>query len=76
MNKQRRTEIRKINDIRKEMSERLGVVASDEEFAFDNMPDGISESDRGAEMEEGLEELQDIYGELDELIERLEEFYE
>ena len=77
MNKQRRKELDRIHTLLLEASEALEMVASDEQDAFDNLPEGLQQSERGKEIEETAsnlaewaETLSDIVGELWEVIER------
>lgn len=50
MNTKRRIDLLKIVDL-------LDEVISDEQDAYDNMPEGIQESEKGKVMEEGLDNL-------------------
>lgn len=65
MNKIRRAEIKKnvsyLKTILSLMEESLTIsaIADAEQDAFDNLPDGIQESDRGVEMEDNIEALND-----------------
>lgn len=77
MNKQRRKELDHIHEILLEMSERLQWVADEEQEAFDNLPEGLQQSERGQTMEETATNLQewaetlsDIVGDLWEVLEQ------
>ena len=77
MNKQRRKELDRIHTLLLEASEALEMVAEEEQEAFDNLPEGLQQSDRGQEMEETAANLQeladtlsDIVGELWEVVEQ------
>ena len=60
MNKQRRSEIQKaVNDIYDALAT-LECVKDDEESAFDNMPDSFQCSERGEQMSENIDTLQEI----------------
>lgn len=43
----------------------LDKVIREEEEAFDNLPEGIQESDKGEEMEEFIEAMRDLAQEID-----------
>ena len=76
MNKQRRKELDEIHGILLEMSERLQMVADDEQEAFDNLPEGLQQSERGQTMEETAENLQEWAETLADLVGNLWEFLE
>ena len=62
MNRARRKEIDKAIDLLLEARVILEQVQSDEEDAFDNMPEGIQMSERGEAMEENLGILDEVTG--------------
>ena len=71
MNKERRTKISKIiNDI-ENIKTNLQDVLSDEEFAFDNMPENLQSSMRGEESEEAIECMNEAIDALDEALSQL-----
>ena len=73
MNKERRNKIVKIiNDI-ENIKSNLQDVLSDEEFAFDNMPENLQSSMRGEESEEAIEILSEAIDALRTACENLEE---
>lgn len=72
MNNQRRKEIKSIIKTLEEAVERLNSVCSDEEDAFDNMPEGIQDSDRGDTMQENIEALEEAVESIEEVIGNLE----
>lgn len=51
----------------------LEIARDEEQDAFDNMPEGLQESDRGVEMEENIEALDDAISALDDAISSLQE---
>lgn len=61
MNRERRVEIGRIIDS-------LQNVIADEQDAYDNMPEGIQESERGEKMEMGLDSLHEAIDTLEELV--------
>ena len=77
MNNTRRKQIRKhVISVLESARQDLDIVIGEEQEAFDNIPEGLQESDRGAEMEESIAEMEDIVGELEDLQGRLEEVIE
>ena len=48
-------------------------MKEDEEDKFDNMPEGLQESERGEAMQEAIEQLETACDNLDEVISALEE---
>lgn len=61
MNNKRRADIQKIIDS-------LDEVITDEQDAYDNMPEGIQESERGDTIDEGLDKLNEAKDLLEESI--------
>ena len=49
-----------------------GVISAEQE-AFDNMPEGLQQADRGQAMEDGLSTLDDASSNLDDAISSLED---
>lgn len=73
MNKERRKKINNIIDkIRKE-NDNLNNVLSDEEIAFDSMPEGLQSSERGIDSEEAIEIMQNSIETINEVLNDLEE---
>lgn len=72
MNQQRRNLINKIVLELGNQSQALAEVISDEQEAFDNMPEGLQQSDKGQAMEENLYMLQEQLDNLEEMISNLE----
>ena len=61
MNNIRRKELQKVIDS-------LDNVITDEQDAYDNMPEGIQESERGEVMETGLDSLNEAKDLLEEIV--------
>lgn len=72
MNQQRRNAINKIVAELQNQSEALSSVIADEQEAFDNMPEGLQQSDKGQAMEDNLYSLQEQLDSLEEMISNLE----
>lgn len=68
MNKQRRKELDEIHTLLLEAAERLEAVAEEEQEAFDNLPEGLQQSERGQEMEETAANLQEWADSLSDLV--------
>lgn len=72
MNQVRRNAINKIVSELQNQSQALADVISDEQEAFDNMPEGLQQSDKGQTMEQNLYTLQEQLDSLEEMISNLE----
>lgn len=78
MNKQRREKISKLK-IRfqstqaelKQLSSDLSSILSEEQGAFDNMPEGLQSSYRGMCSEDAIDSMEEASDKLDEVIELL-----
>ena len=73
MNKQRRNRLQKVIDKLEELSEELHDICSEEEDAYDNMPEGLQEAERGQLMYENIDEMSDMECEMDDWVNRLQE---
>ena len=58
MNKNRRKVIAEVKDILEYASSNLEVIRDEEKESFDNLPEGIQESERGEKMSECIECLE------------------
>jgi len=76
MNKARRKEIEKIYDELCGLQERMRELSDEEQEAYDNLPEGIQESERGEAMSECAWELDYITTDLEDLASRLLEVTE
>lgn len=73
MNKQRRSVLREIIDRLYPIKDEIEAVMDEEQDAYDNLPDGIRESDRGETMADNVSELQDVIDSLDsDVIDKLD----
>lgn len=57
--------IEQAHDLILAASEQLEDVRTDEEDAFDNLPDSLQETDRGEAMQEAIDNLQEAIDELE-----------
>jgi transcriptional/translational regulatory protein YebC/TACO1 len=72
MNKIRRKELANIvakleelDALREEIRERLSDILDDEQECLDNMPESLQESERGEQMQEYIDAMENVTGELD-----------
>ena len=72
MNKARRVKLAAILTKLQDIAVEFEAVKDEEQEAFDAMPEGLQNSDRGQAMEEGLGVLEDIGSSLESAIESLE----
>jgi hypothetical protein len=71
MNAKRRKLIETIIDILEQQRDEIDYVASDEQEAFDNMPEGLQYSERGDTMQENIDDLESASSDLDDIISNL-----
>ena len=76
MNNPRRAELRKALALLEEASEIIQLAAEEEQDCFDNLPEGLQESERGQIMDENVSRLEDIANELDSQAGELEDIIE
>jgi len=75
MNNDRRKNLKKAVKMINEARDIVDDVMNEEQMAFDNLPEGLQEAERGIEMEDNVSELESITSDIDEIVERIEEFY-
>ena len=63
MNKARRASLQKALDL-------ISAAKEEEEEAFENLPESLQESERGEAMQENFDQLEEIQGILEEVLER------
>ena len=73
MNKARRKAIAEVRDILESATSNLEVIRDEEQESFDNLPEGIQESERGEKMSECIEYLEEAIENLGEAIDNLDE---
>ena len=76
MNKERRKLLDEVQDRLLEAQEFLEHVISGEEEAFYNLPESLQGSERGQRMEEIIDSLNEVNGNLDDAIEAIGEAME
>lgn len=72
MNKQRRKSIQEVMEKLEELKEQLDYIMSDEQEAFDNLPESLQESSRGSAMQEAIDNLDYAMSSIEEVVEYLE----
>ena len=60
MNKQRRSKLRSINDRLSTIKDEIEAVMDEEQDAYDNLPDGLRDSDKGDLLADNVGELQEV----------------
>lgn len=73
MNNKRRKEIEKISNQITELLGGLQVIQEEEQEAFDNLPEGIQESEKGEVIEENADNIQSVIDEIESQLTELEE---
>ena len=78
MNNERRRQIKKNNNIIKEVIEKLEeykseveLIQLDEEYAFDNMPIGFQEGQKGQDIQDALDKMDESISKIDQVISSL-----
>ena len=72
MNKQNRRDIEKLIEKLDEVKTDLEFMQEDEESKYDNLPEGIQDSERGDAMQEAIEYLGYAVDSIDEAIDNLQ----
>jgi len=73
MNKERRKQLQEVINKISEAHDLLDEILSDEQNAFDNMPEGLQSSERGETMEEGIYNMEEARDNLEDITSTLEE---
>ena len=73
MNRNRRKQINGVIEMLRVAYENIDTIKTDEEFAFDSLPEGFQSSIRGEQMEEAVDSLDEVMEYIDEAIELLKE---
>lgn len=61
------TKLEELESLKAEIQEELQGVLDEEQEAFDNLPESLQDSDRGEQMQECIDTLQQICDDLDQL---------
>lgn len=73
MNKERRAKLRKAIEYIEKAKDIVDDVSADEGMAFDNLSEGLQQTDRGEQMEDNVDSLDDASDTLDEAISSIED---
>ena len=73
MNKQRRKSLTEAYGKLAKVKESIEFLRDEEQEAFDNLPEGIQESERGEQMQEYVDSLENALTSLEEAIDYLDE---
>lgn len=73
MNAARRKELIKAIDLIEQAKEIISAVAEEEREAYDNIPEGLQESEMGEKMNETADDLEYV---LDEVVDTIQEIIE
>ena len=73
MNKQRRSRLQKVIDQLEDLKAEVASICEEEQEAYDNMPEGLQDAERGQQIYENISNLEDRDGDFDDLISNLEE---
>lgn len=83
MNKERRKNLREIISILNDAQEKvryakecLDEVQSEEQDAFDMLPEGIQESERGEQIQENADDMEEAVSDLDSMDSEIEDIIE
>ena len=71
MNKARRNRIADVQTQLEALKQDIDAILSEEQEAFDNMPESLQESERGQAMQEAIDALESAIGSCEELDEYL-----
>lgn len=73
MNKERRNRINKVIEQLEVLKDEISDISMEESEAYDNLPEGIQDSDRGEAMQEAIDNLDMASDTFDDIIEYLNE---
>ena len=73
MNKVRRKKLEELISSLEGICADLEYLRDEEQNAFDNMPESLQSSERGAKLEDNAYQLEDAYNNLDGIVENLNE---
>ena len=73
MNKERRKAIQQALDQLADIRSSVEEINTEEQDAFDNLPESFQDSERGETIQEAIELLETATGDIDEVIDALEQ---
>ena len=76
MNKARRKWLQSVIDALEEQKCEIDNIAEEEQEAYDNMPEGLQEAERGQTIYENISDLESASSDLEDIISNLQEILE
>lgn len=73
MNNTRRAQLRKAIELMNEAQGIIEEMLQEEQEAYDNMPEGLQESERGEAMSDNIYEMEETYDSLGDLVNTIED---
>lgn len=73
MNADRRKRVAKVREELEALAGQIGEIEEEEQTAFDNLPEGLQDTERAGKMENAIDQLGDATGRVQEAMEILEE---
>ncbi len=71
MNNRRRADLRNAADFIRQAKQLVDMVKDQEEFSYDNLPEGIADSERGEKMEYAIDLLDEASDDLDSALDKI-----
>ena len=71
MNKENRKELEKAISLIEDAKQIIESIKDDEQDKFDNLPEGLQQSERGEKFEENVSVLDDALSQLEEVIDNI-----
>ena len=72
MNNKTRKELEKVVSIINDLKEIITTIIDEEQTKFDNLPEGLQQSENGSKLEEAAATLEEVINSLDEAIDNIE----
>lgn len=72
MNKQRRKTIEEVIGLLEDAKSTLETITEEEQEAYDNLPEGIQDSERGETMYNNVSEMEEVSSTLEDVISQLQ----
>lgn len=73
MNAKRRKQLANAIEVLNNVLELLEEVTTDEQDAYDNLPESIQDSERGEAMQENVDDMEDASSSLQDIIDQLQD---
>lgn len=72
MNIKTRRELEKVIEIINDLKDIVSNIQEDEQSKFDNLPEGLQDSETGMNLEEAANTLEEVLGNFDEVVDNIE----